>query len=79
MLASVINHPTIMNTSLANYRQAIGRSNRGRLVHAKRARKLRRRGEAVRFAGYTSTGLAMYRWMKEPRLGHPARIEGRGA
>lgn len=37
---------------------------RGRIVHAQRARKLRRLGEDVRFAGYSDTGRAMYRWQK---------------
>lgn len=37
-----------------------------RHVHAARARKLRRRGDVVRYFGRTSTGLAIYRWM--PRI-----------
>jgi hypothetical protein len=36
----------------------------GREVCARRARKLRRRGEKVRFARFTSTGKARYRWLK---------------
>lgn len=57
-----------MNTTPANYRQAIGRSNRGRLVHAQRARKLRRRGEAVRFSHNSPSGRAVYRWIKQPTI-----------
>lgn len=48
-----------------SYEQAIGRITRGRLVHARRARKLRRLGHSVRYAGRTSTGRAMYRWSKK--------------
>lgn len=47
------------------YLQQAGRALRGRLVHAQRARKLRRRGEDVRYVGRTSTGLAKYRWFKK--------------
>lgn len=50
------------------WEQHYGRALRGRLVHAQRARKLRRRGELVRFAGYTSTGQIKYRWMKQPHI-----------
>lgn len=35
----------------------------GREVGARRMRKLRRRGEAVRFHGWTSNGKARYRWL----------------
>lgn len=35
----------------------------GREVCAKRARKLRRRGDQVRFVGSTTTGKARYRWL----------------
>lgn len=51
-------------------RQPVGRALRvgGRVVHAQRARKLRRRGEVVRFIGLTSTGKAMYRWMTASRV-----------
>jgi hypothetical protein len=34
-----------------------------RFVCARRARKLRRRGEHVRYCGRTSTGKALYRWL----------------
>ncbi len=50
------------------YLQTIGRALRGRLVHAARARKLRRRGEIVRPAGYSATGRAQYRWVPGARL-----------
>lgn len=46
------------------YLQQFGRALRGRFVHAQRARKLRRRGESPVFAGYSSTGKAMYRWTR---------------
>lgn len=36
----------------------------GREVCARRARKLRRRGETVQYAGRTCTGKARYRWMR---------------
>jgi len=39
----------------------------GRLVHAARARKLRRRGEAVKFVGYTVNGKAAYEWTPAPK------------
>lgn len=35
----------------------------GREVCARRARKLRKRGEDVRYIGRTKTGKARYRWM----------------
>jgi len=38
-----------------------------RLVHAARARKLRRRGEAVKFVGYTVNGKAAYEWTPAPK------------
>jgi hypothetical protein len=47
-----------------SFEQAAGRQIRGRLVHAQRARKLRRRGELVRHAGYNDNGRAMFRWVK---------------
>lgn len=53
--ASAVHMPSL-------YRQAVGRANRGRLVHAARARKLRRRGENVRFSHLGPTGRAIYRW-----------------
>ncbi len=37
----------------------------GRKVSAKRARKLRKRGDDVRYAGRTETGKARYRWIQE--------------
>lgn len=36
----------------------------GRNVCARRARKLRRRGEDVRRSGFTTTGKTRYTWMK---------------
>lgn len=36
----------------------------GREVCARRARKLRKRGEDVRYARSSATGKARYRWMK---------------
>ena len=36
----------------------------GREVCARRARKLRRRGEIVRYVGRTTTGKARYSWMR---------------
>ena len=36
----------------------------GREVCARRARKLRKRGESVRYAGKTTTGKARYSWMR---------------
>lgn len=36
----------------------------GRNVSAPRARKLRRRGEDVRYVGRTETGRARYRWTR---------------
>jgi hypothetical protein len=36
----------------------------GRHVCARRARKLRKRGEEVRYLGRTTTGKARYTWMK---------------
>lgn len=53
------------------YLQTVGRALRGRLVHAARARKLRRRGEIVRPADYSATGRAQYRWMPGARLAPP--------
>lgn len=61
------------------YIQQYGRALRGRPVHAKRARKLRRRGETVRHAGFTNTGKAIYRWLKQPAyIDHKAGL-GRAA
>ena len=48
-----------------SFEQASNRLIRGRLVHAQRARKLRRRGELVRHAGYNDNGRAMFRWVKD--------------
>ena len=36
----------------------------GREVCARRARKLRKRGDSVRYVGRTSTGKARYSWMR---------------
>jgi hypothetical protein len=36
----------------------------GRIVSAKRARLLRKRGEYVRFHGWSTCGKARYRWAK---------------
>ena len=36
---------------------------RGREVCAKRARKIRKRGDLVRYVGKTTTGKNRYRWM----------------
>ena len=36
----------------------------GRKVCARRARKLRKRGESVRYVGRTKTGKARYSWMR---------------
>jgi len=36
----------------------------GREVCARRARKLRKRGESVRYVGRTKTGKARYSWMR---------------
>lgn len=38
-----------------------------RLVHADRARKLRRRGVRVVFVGYTINGKAAYEWTPKPK------------
>lgn len=70
-----ITGPSIADLNIGLLSQHVGRALRGRLVHAARARKLRRRGEIVRFAGYTSTGQIKYRWIKVPRLGPPPRID----
>lgn len=48
--------------------QQIGRGLRGRLVHAQRARALRRRGEVVHLVGHTRAGKAVYRWTKRPAI-----------
>ena len=55
-----------MLASPSLYLQQVGRIPRGRLVHAPRARKLRRRGETVRFAGFNEVGRATYRWTRNP-------------
>lgn len=52
----------------ALYLQQYGRALRGRLVHAQRARKLRRRGESVRFSHNSPSGRAVYRWFKQARI-----------
>lgn len=36
---------------------------KGREVCAKRARKIRKRGDHIRYIGRTSTGKARYRWL----------------
>jgi hypothetical protein len=54
--------------TIFNWSQSVGRALRSRLVHAQRTRKLRRRGEAVRFAGYNHNGNAMYTWTKHPKI-----------
>jgi hypothetical protein len=40
----------------------------GREVCARRARKLRRRGETVRFRRWTSTGKCRYSWIRSIRF-----------
>lgn len=47
----------------SRYLQRLNRALRGRLVHAKRARTLRQRGEVVTWAGSTKTGKKQYRWI----------------
>lgn len=41
----------------------------GRRVHARRAARLRRRGESVRFCGYTVTGKTIYLWVPRRQIG----------
>lgn len=55
--------------------QQMGRALRPgwRIIHAARARKLRRRGEDVSYYGRTSTGKARYAWM--PRRGAPQVLD----
>jgi len=53
--------------------QRMGRAPRMRIVHAARARKLRRRGEKVAYFGRTSAGQARYAWY--PLAGHAMVID----
>ena len=60
-LKSIARYVEGMTNDLLNYGThfAIGRE-----VCARRARKLRKRGESVRYVGRTSTGKARYIWMR---------------
>ena len=61
--------PTVPSmASIGLYMQQVGRILRGRQVHAQRARKLRRRGENVRFSHHSPSGRAVYRWIKQPPI-----------
>lgn len=42
------------------------KTNPGRIVHAARARKLRRRGDVVNLVRYTMTGKPVYEWWPRP-------------
>ena len=49
--------------------QQMGRALRGRIAHAQRARKLRRRGEDVRpVRERTDTDRVVYRWYRQPPI-----------
>jgi len=64
-------------TEQALWIQQFGRASRGRLVHAKRARKLRQRGEVVRYVGRGPNGLAQYRWFRRPAfIDYKAGLDG---
>lgn len=60
-LEAITRHVETMVRDLATYgtHVAIGRE-----VCARRARKLRKRGEDVRYVGRTTTGKARYSWMR---------------
>lgn len=60
-IAALTRHVEAMTRDLVTYgtHVAIGRE-----VCARRARKLRKRGESVRYAGRTKTGKARYSWMR---------------
>ncbi len=55
-----------MNVSLARIVDDVVYLASGREVCARRARKLRKRGDQVRFIGNTTTGKARYRWLPGP-------------
>lgn len=59
--AALTRHVEAMTRDLVRYgtHVAIGRE-----VCARRARKLRKRNEDVRYVGRTTTGKARYRWMR---------------
>lgn len=52
--------------------ERIERVNEGREVCAKRARKLRKRGDIVSYCGQSPNGKARYRWIPFPTLFDPA-------
>lgn len=60
-LEAITRHVEAMTRDLVTYgtHVAIGRE-----VCARRARKLRKRGESVRYVGRTSTGKARYSWLR---------------
>jgi len=60
-LAAITRHVEAMTRDLVTYgaHVAIGRE-----VCARRARKLRKRGESVRYIGRTTTGKTRYSWLR---------------